>query len=1153
MPEYLSPGVYVEEVNSGAKPIEGVSTSTAGMVGVTERGPENVPVLVTSVGDYRRVFGGELRLDEFTDGGGRPHAYLPHAVQGFFQNEGRRDYVVRVAPQDASLAMRDLFDRGGPASAERRLLRAAPQDSGTAINAPLLYTLGTTPVSAGDWVRVGEGSRAEYRQVAAGGVSNVHRHVALNFPLGQSHAAAAVVDEVVRTVDTTAYLTGDFQLAVQANAGATSITVTAVGSPGDATTLLGLPGNAVFEIGALGSAEYVVAIAADALGGGSVRLTLATPLAMGYAPGDPVNAIELVAPATTASLDIDASAGEVLLFLDSLFGAFAAGNLVVIDSGTAAMEVRRIGTLSQFDLDLPAYADYGAGTRFELVAMGDHSVLTVAAPPLPAPQTSNLQFYVDSVEGLAAGMPVTVGVDTGFIQSVDDVTLLVVMQATLPSGAPAPGTVVTPAAKALTGVANAGRVVLSLDNRLGLAAGDVLRIGTGADAEYATIASISGARGAAPDSGNLVLSAPLAQEFAVGTLVQRQATPVVNTARQPALVVLSGETGEGTFFVNDGATYAAGEVLRASAAGGGSFYHELADANPVAPAPAGLSDIQELTLEPADPLDFSHEAGSALVEREAVIEVFALDRGAWGNRLQVSVEDPETSLVQAQLTAANGLNPVISLSNYTNVEAGTVLEFLHPGTQELIGAAAKVVAVDRAAGEVELAAIPHADVITAHNVLPDNLLVRSREFLLSVYLLQRPDPAVPSRNSTVIDSERFLVCMDPRNSRYIHRVIGTTWVAGNPQDDDGIDLRLWDRRSEGESRYIRVRDVAAGNTAVEESIRLGPEVLTDELDSGQLRAARLPLAGGVDGLDSIIGEAQGDAMYLGVNSDEPRLRSGIHALGNVPEVSIVAVPGQTSVGVQQAVINHCENERYRFAVLDARAPDRDTLVDVQAQRQAFDTKYAALYHPWLTIPEPLPANLASIRQMPIPPSGHMMGIYARVDNTRGVHKAPANEVVRGITGLTRSLNQREQDILNPFPRNINVVRDFRESNRGLRVWGARCITSDSDYKYVNVRRLMIFLEHSLYRGLQWVVFEPNEEPLWARVRRAITNFLTVVWRNGALEGATVEQAFFVRCDRTTMTQTDLDNGRLICEIGVAPVKPAEFVIVRIGLWTASAD
>ena len=183
----------------------------------------------------------------------------------------------------------------------------------------------------------------------------------------------------------------------------------------------------------------------------------------------------------------------------------------------------------------------------------------------------------------------------------------------------------------------------------------------------------------------------------------------------------------------------------------------------------------------------------------------------------------------------------------------------------------------------------------------------------------------------------------------------------------------------------------------------------------------------------------------------------------------------------------------------------------------------------------------------------MLGIYARTDIERGVHKAPANEVVRGIIGLQRLLNKSEHDILNPYPVNINVIRDFRNDSRGIRVYGGRVITSDSDWKYVNVRRLLIFIEASINRGLQWVVFEPNAEPLWARVRRSITNFLTLVWRNGALEGTKVEEAFFVKCDRTTMTQTDIDSGRLICVVGVAPVKPAEFVIVRIGLWTAHAD
>jgi uncharacterized protein len=178
-----------------------------------------------------------------------------------------------------------------------------------------------------------------------------------------------------------------------------------------------------------------------------------------------------------------------------------------------------------------------------------------------------------------------------------------------------------------------------------------------------------------------------------------------------------------------------------------------------------------------------------------------------------------------------------------------------------------------------------------------------------------------------------------------------------------------------------------------------------------------------------------------------------------------------------------------------------------------------------------------------PPSGHLAGIYARVDVERGVHKAPANELIRGIVQIDQTINKREQDLLNPFPININVLRFFPD--RGNRVWGARVVTSDPEWKYINVRRLFIFLESSLTVGTQWVVFEPNDEPLWARVRASVSNFLTTVWRSGALQGATAAEAFFVKCDRTTMTQDDIDNGRLIILVGVAPVKPAEFVIFRI--------
>jgi hypothetical protein len=180
------------------------------------------------------------------------------------------------------------------------------------------------------------------------------------------------------------------------------------------------------------------------------------------------------------------------------------------------------------------------------------------------------------------------------------------------------------------------------------------------------------------------------------------------------------------------------------------------------------------------------------------------------------------------------------------------------------------------------------------------------------------------------------------------------------------------------------------------------------------------------------------------------------------------------------------------------------------------------------------------------------GIYARVDTERGVFKAPANEVVRGITGVEVKLGDREQDVLNPAPININVIRDFRDNGRGIRVWGARCLTSDSSWKYIPVRRLFIFVEKSLYQGLQWVVFEPNAEPLWAKVRRTITGFLRRLWLDGALMGVSEDEAFFVRCDRTTMTEDDIANGRLIVIVGIAPVRPAEFVIIRIGQKTLEA-
>ena len=293
--------------------------------------------------------------------------------------------------------------------------------------------------------------------------------------------------------------------------------------------------------------------------------------------------------------------------------------------------------------------------------------------------------------------------------------------------------------------------------------------------------------------------------------------------------------------------------------------------------------------------------------------------------------------------------------------------------------------------------------------------------------------------------------------------------------------------------------------------------------------------------------------YRGVDNG-PGDRTGIKALADIDNISIIAAPGLSDASVQAELIGQCELLQDRFAVLDPRrgsviGSGRDD--DIILQRQQHDTLYAALYYPWVRLRDPLYPNDREGRLAP--PSGHVVGIYARVDEARGVHKAPANEVIRGITTLEHKLSDREQDVLNPHPTNINVLRDFSANNRGIRVWGSRVITSDNAWRYVPVRRLFIFLEESLDEGLQFVVFEPNAEPLWARVRQTIIGFLRRVRRDGALAGATEEESFFVRVDRTTMTPDDIANGRLIVLVGVAPVFPAEFVIIRMSQKTLESS
>jgi len=287
-------------------------------------------------------------------------------------------------------------------------------------------------------------------------------------------------------------------------------------------------------------------------------------------------------------------------------------------------------------------------------------------------------------------------------------------------------------------------------------------------------------------------------------------------------------------------------------------------------------------------------------------------------------------------------------------------------------------------------------------------------------------------------------------------------------------------------------------------------------------------------------------------------RTGVAGFEVAEEITMVCVPDLWALykagyitmegvkAVQLAMIAHCENLKDRFAILDCPPGlNPQQMNDWRMNEAGYDTKYGALYYPWIRVGNPA-GNGESLL---VPPCGYMAGIYARSDTERGVHKAPANEVVRGAMGVEKQITKSEQDILNP--NGINCIRAF--PGRGIRVWGARTLSSDASWRYINVRRLFNFVEESIKRGTQWVVFEPNDMNLWARIRRDITAFLSMVWSSGALFGATPQQAFYVKCDEENNPPAARDLGQVFIEIGIAPVKPAEFVIFRISQWASGGE
>lgn len=330
------------------------------------------------------------------------------------------------------------------------------------------------------------------------------------------------------------------------------------------------------------------------------------------------------------------------------------------------------------------------------------------------------------------------------------------------------------------------------------------------------------------------------------------------------------------------------------------------------------------------------------------------------------------------------------------------------------------------------------------------------------------------------------------------------------------------------SKLIRLEEAASAPAALEAKPKLG----TTKLSGGASTASPAPT--NVSPED-----------YVGNSAD----RTGFGGLETIEEITMVSVPDLMAAyetglldlegvqTVQLATIAHCELMGNRMAILDPPpGMNAQQVKEWRVDKAKYDSKFAALYWPRIKVFDP-----ATGQNVLVPPSGHMAGVWARSDGARGVHKAPANEVVRGAVDLETTITKGEHDLLNPV--NVNCIRSF--PGRGIRVWGARTLSSDPSWRYVNVRRLFNYVEQSILGGTQFAVFEPNDQQLWGSLRRTISAFLYRVWLDGALFGVTPEQAFYVKCDEETNPSEVIEAGQVVVEIGIAPVKPAEFVVFRL--------
>ncbi len=1022
MPEYLSPGVYIEEQDTGPEPIEGVSTSVTGFIGVTQMGPldANPPVLVTSVPEYQRIFGTYF-TPSFYSGAAAADTYnlLPHAVAGFFNNGGQLLYVKRIgskASPPLTAAVSNLENNVtavvGPPPAPTIVTRLA---STATPGATVLYLESLLGIQNGTQIsltQIKNGITSTSGTLTITGYSNAQGAVTLNETLPTPNPAVANYDWQYTTV-------------------AVVVTKSAAFTPQNNTSY---------------SAGFALQAANPGVWGNSVQVQI-TPSSRAQG--------QVISPVTGVGGDT--------------------GNLVQLNSASNFYA----GAIVEFDtgglIQIPGNVSGGSFTAGQQI----QQVTQDATANLFGTATLSNPMYVNTVVGTPDSWDPWTGNTSKAVYT--------------PTSPPT-------AMYAVLGSVTSGVFV---------SGEQVVQKNTGATANLIGTVTGQNAMVIGPQTG------PAADPLDVWTGQTSAAvyTPSPTSTSPPVVVYgVNGTLTSGTFKVGESVEQTTSTSVATLIAVTGGNVLWIGPQNPA-----------------ADPTDvWTGKSSGAIFTPPGTATTGPLAMSVVTGQVTKGPFTADEVITQNSVSTATIVGSVAATGPLT-VGSITGDAPTATGNWTPVGAAAPVFT-------------PSGPGVNEGKFYGKVLSITGN----SLQLVLQPAQTFALTTAQVNAIGSALGASMPVTARTCEFDINDSY--GNVTESfTGLTLDYT-------TPYFYATAINNGSSLlVVPTVPNLPPLPPYPTDTVTLDPSTMPMApdgqnvqltGGTDGAAPLPSD------FVGIDNG-PSSRTGLTALIDASEISIIAAPGITDQTTQMALIDQCETLKYRFAILDpAPTPGggAPTMTSIQAQRDLYDTEYAAIYFPRVVVTDPLSGN-----PLAIPPSGHMAGIYALTDVTRGVWKAPANIVINGILSLETKLSKGDQDILNPEPNNINALRDFTAQGRGLRVYGARVITSDEEWKYINVRRLFIFLEASLDQGTQWAVFEPNDQTLWNRLIQSVSAFLTTIWQQGGLMGATPDQAFFVKCGYDTMSQDDIDNGRLIMLVGVAPVFPAEFVIIRIGQWAGGSS